>query len=292
MSKRRYFNPILYHRRKRGFRLIFAVVLTATADGIAGTVRANLPAFLGPSSQESVASASSAPRGDSIPSAVSPSPLSTADIPAPVPLPPNEAAKTKEAAEWKRPVDASVEKTAAVSFDNASASEKRASSDNVANAERITPGVAPISTAPVAAEKTPIVSETDSSAVKKAGAADGFGRIVTGIIKLLVVLAAVFALFYFMKRFSPRGNRPLPKGVIEILGQYPLTVKSRLTVLRFGSKLLLVSMTGERIERLAELEDPDEIAEVTLRCQAEPSDEIPSLTETWIQRWKGKGRAE
>ncbi len=116
--------------------------------------------------------------------------------------------------------------------------------------------------------KTPIdppKNETGTTPRKSGGILAFLG----GVAKLLIVLAAIFGLFYFLRRLTPRTGRPLPRGVLEVVGQYPVTMKARFSLVRFGSKLLLVSVSGDQIEKLAEINDPDEIETIVRRCRAE-----------------------
>lgn len=145
-------------------------------------------------------------------------------------------------------------------------------------------------TASAAQTKTPIIpelSETDSPEKKSENVPGLFFRMIAN---LLLVLAAVFLLFYFLKRFAPRQNQPGSKGIIDVVGEYPLTMKARLSILRFGSKLILVSIGGDRVETLAVIDDPAEIAEIESRCRTESASPLPSLAEQWIEKfWKRKG---
>lgn len=81
--------------------------------------------------------------------------------------------------------------------------------------------------------------------------------------KLLLVLAAVFALFWLLRRFrTPSLNLFGQEGVFGVAALIPLTSKTRLALLRFGKKLLLVSASGERIQLLAETADSEEIESI------------------------------
>ena len=78
--------------------------------------------------------------------------------------------------------------------------------------------------------------------------------------KLLLVLAAVFALFWFLRRFrAPSLNAAGQEGAFGVAAFVPLTSKTRLALLRFGRKLLLISASGDRVGLLAETADPEEI---------------------------------
>ena len=91
--------------------------------------------------------------------------------------------------------------------------------------------------------------------------------------KLLLVLAAVFALFWFLRRFrAPSLGAAVQEGAFGVAASVPLTGKTRLALLRFGKKLLLVSASGDRVGLLAETADPEEIETIldSLRRPAAP----------------------
>ena len=111
-----------------------------------------------------------------------------------------------------------------------------------------------------ALEKTPINLSADPP--QKSGPAAKH-LLLDGAAKLLLVLAAIFALFWFLRRFQTAGRGlPAPGGAFDVLSLVPLSAKSRLALVRFGSRLLLLSVTGERTETLAETSDPDEVARI------------------------------
>ncbi len=116
------------------------------------------------------------------------------------------------------------------------------------------------SSAGPASEKTPIdLSQT----APKPGEPAAKNLFLDGAAKLLLVLAAVFALFWVLRRFQPAGfGTPSPGGPFEIAALVGLSAKSRLALVRFGERLLLLSVGAERTEKLAETTDPDEIARI------------------------------
>lgn len=113
---------------------------------------------------------------------------------------------------------------------------------------------------PPAAEKTPI----DLSDQTPRPAAPAAGRLLLdGAAKLLLVLAAVFALFWILRRFQTAGRGiPAPGGAFEVLSLIPLSPKNRLALVRFGNRLILLSLAADRTEKVAETSDPDEVARI------------------------------
>jgi hypothetical protein len=51
----------------------------------------------------------------------------------------------------------------------------------------------------------------------------------------------------------------VPSGAVEVLGVVRLTAKQHLHLVRLGPKLLLLNLAGGRVERVAEVSDPEEV---------------------------------
>jgi flagellar biogenesis protein FliO len=106
------------------------------------------------------------------------------------------------------------------------------------------------------------------AATQEAGRGAGrAGSLVTigGSLALVVGLFLVFA--WILRRTAPRGAAPLPAEVVEVLGRTVLAGRQQIQVLRFGRKLLLVSVTPAGSETLSEITDPDEVTRLLGFCQ-------------------------
>jgi flagellar biogenesis protein FliO len=123
----------------------------------------------------------------------------------------------------------------------------------------------PPTKAPAGAEKTPPSAS---------------GAITSVISSLAVVLGLFFVVVWLAKRNSPKGAALLPAEVIEVLGRAPLTPRQQMHVVRFGNKLLLVSLSPAGAEPLAEIDDPVEVERVLTICQELQQG---SITETFRQ---------
>lgn len=76
---------------------------------------------------------------------------------------------------------------------------------------------------------------------------------------LFLVIALFLGVIYFLKRIAPQQKALLAPDLLHCVGQYPLTPKIRLYLLLFGSRLILISSTGDSIECISEIDDPREI---------------------------------
>ena len=97
------------------------------------------------------------------------------------------------------------------------------------------------------------------------------GPTMTVLSSLAIVLGVFFVLVWLMKRATPRQGGLLPAEVFEKLGSVPLSPKMQLQLFRLGGKLVLVSVTPDGMEPVAEVTDPDEVIHLIGLCrQSDP----------------------
>lgn len=101
---------------------------------------------------------------------------------------------------------------------------------------------------------------------------------------LTVVLAAFLALAWLLRKSLPQGPRPLPDEVVKLLGRTILTARQQAYLLKFGNKLLLLSVSPTGVDSIAELTDPDEVNRIEGICeQARPNSSSQSFRQTLRQ---------
>lgn len=83
---------------------------------------------------------------------------------------------------------------------------------------------------------------------------------------LATVLGVFLVFMWGMKRFQPSSSQVLPSGVIEVLGQAPLSGRQRLCLIRLGRKLVLIATGPDGTEPLSEIEDPAEVDRLVGLC--------------------------
>jgi flagellar biogenesis protein FliO len=111
--------------------------------------------------------------------------------------------------------------------------------------------------------------QSSSSAPSDSEPIDPTSSLITVGTSLAVVLGLFFVMTYFIRRNLPRGVQAPPGEVLEVLGRAPLPGKQQLQVVRFGSKLVLLSVTPEGVEAVAEITQPDEVQQITALCRRE-----------------------
>lgn len=89
----------------------------------------------------------------------------------------------------------------------------------------------------------------------------------TVLSSLAIVLGLFFVLVWFTRRALPKGTAMVPTEVVEPLGRVPLNGKQQMQLLRVGNKLVLLAVTQNGVEPLAEVTDPDEVERLVAICQ-------------------------
>src|SRR5690606_1646689 len=118
----------------------------------------------------------------------------------------------------------------------------------------------------------------------KASGNGALGAIASLVFSLAVVLGLFFLVAWLMRRGMPTASRSLPAEVVEVLGRAPLAGRQQMHVVRFANKLLLVSVSPDRTETLAELVDPQEIKRVSSLCEADAPQAAMPAVEQFIRK--------
>ncbi len=86
---------------------------------------------------------------------------------------------------------------------------------------------------------------------------------VWNISMVLIVIGLLVLFLHLMRKYlyRPLGGG-IPSGQFQVIRQYHLGPKKSVTLVRFGSKLLLLGVTDSSITTLAEIDDPDEVGRI------------------------------
>ncbi len=84
---------------------------------------------------------------------------------------------------------------------------------------------------------------------------------------LAVVIGLFLGLIWLLRRGSPKSIRLLSRDVVELLGRSPLAGRQQMHVIRFGNRLLLVAVSPDGAETLAEITEPVEVDRLAGLCQ-------------------------
>lgn len=83
----------------------------------------------------------------------------------------------------------------------------------------------------------------------------------------LAFVVGLFMLFaWAMKRGMPKSSQVLPSEAVRVLGRVPLGARQFGHLLQLGNKLVLVSVSQAGVEKLAELDDSEEVTRLVALC--------------------------
>ncbi len=83
---------------------------------------------------------------------------------------------------------------------------------------------------------------------------------------LAIVVGLFLLCMWLLRRNGPKPTGVLPEGAFAVLGRAPLTAQSFAQLLRIGNKLVLVAMTADGAQPLAEVTDPAEVDRIAGLC--------------------------
>ncbi len=94
----------------------------------------------------------------------------------------------------------------------------------------------------------------------------GSQSLVTILGGLGVVLGLFFVTVWLFRGNTSKGTHTLPSEVLEPLGRTAVVKGKQLQLLRFGSKLVLVSVSPNGIDAISEITDPVEVDRIAGLC--------------------------
>ncbi len=96
---------------------------------------------------------------------------------------------------------------------------------------------------------------------------------------LLIVGGLFFGLVWvYRKTANTTIGSGLPKGVVNVLGRAPIAARQQMVLVRFGHKLVLVSVVQGDARAISEITDPLEVDRLTGLCEsAKPDSSVQSF---------------
>jgi flagellar biogenesis protein FliO len=92
------------------------------------------------------------------------------------------------------------------------------------------------------------------------------GAVVTAVGATSAVAGLFLLSVYALRRGLPRGASTLPDDVVCVLGRKQLSTRQSAQLIRVGNKLVLLSVTPDGVEPLAEVTDPAEVDRLLGLC--------------------------
>lgn len=117
------------------------------------------------------------------------------------------------------------------------------------------------------------------------------GTAITMGTSLVVVLGLFAGLVWVSRRFggAGKGSRDLPNEVFRSLGGTAIDPRTRISLLRCGSKILVVSQTAGGMTPLAEITDPDEVLAITASCTGDAKNDFMQTLKSFEHEAAPKG---
>lgn len=99
------------------------------------------------------------------------------------------------------------------------------------------------------------------------------------LVSVVSSLAIVIGLFFgvallYRKSMATTLGKGLPKNVVQVLGRTTIAARQQLVLVRFGSKLILVSMLQGEARTISEITDPLEVDQLAGFCESSQSTSI------------------
>ena len=69
--------------------------------------------------------------------------------------------------------------------------------------------------------------------------------------------------FWFFRRFIPGAITGNDSSLIKVLSRVPISPRHQVALIRVGERIIVVGVSPERIDRLTEINDPDEVFRLT-----------------------------
>ncbi|MCY2984577.1 MAG: flagellar biosynthetic protein FliO [Planctomycetota bacterium] len=114
--------------------------------------------------------------------------------------------------------------------------------------------------------------ELRPSSKDKAGSVErpksSWGNAVSVFLSLAVVLSFFLLVAWLVKKSQPTSFLKLPGDVVQVMGRTPMAPRQQMYVVRFGSKLLLISHQPGQTQTLGEITDADEVQRLAGLCEA------------------------
>lgn len=117
------------------------------------------------------------------------------------------------------------------------------------------------------------------------------GPAVTVSSSLAIVLGLFAGLVWATRRFGSRrlGPGSIPSEVLQSLGSAPIDSRTRVTMLRCGSRILVAAQTATGMQPLTEITDPDEVRRLTAACLGDSKADFATAIRTIEQEKPSTG---
>lgn len=126
-------------------------------------------------------------------------------------------------------------------------------------------------------KRTPLSPPSSSSSEVKTQSGSTLQMLLSVGSSLMMVLGLFLgSVWLYRKSMGSSRATGLPKNVVQILGRTPVATRQQLVLLRFGPKLVLVSMVQGETRTISEITDPHEVDRLAGLCEGSQPGSISS----------------
>ena len=104
------------------------------------------------------------------------------------------------------------------------------------------------------------------------------------IAALAVVLGGLFLLVHLARRYLQRPGSPVGEPVVRVVASHPLGIKKSVALVEVPGCVLVLGLSGDRIQMLTRIQDPDVLERIRTRAAAAPVSFTEHLTRLGLRR--------
>ena len=133
------------------------------------------------------------------------------------------------------------------------------------------PPVSPSSTDSPTQKSMPLEPPSELKSGEGKGTGGSTVQMFVSIGSSLLIVIGLFlgAAWFYKKTLSAPLGGGIPNQVVKVLGRTPIAARQHLVLVRFGSKLVLVSMIQGEARALSEITDPLEVDQLAGFCESQ-----------------------
>ncbi|MCA9160687.1 MAG: flagellar biosynthetic protein FliO [Planctomycetales bacterium] len=134
----------------------------------------------------------------------------------------------------------------------------------------MSPIQATLGTAPSGIEHIPLAPPTERLKDEKPKGTAGTLQMLVSIVSSLLLVVGLFlgVAWCYRKTLGTTLAGGLPKQVVHVIGRTSISARQQMVLVRFGSKLLLVSVIQGEARTLGEITDPLEVDQMLGLCES------------------------
>lgn len=92
---------------------------------------------------------------------------------------------------------------------------------------------------------------------------------------LAIVIGLILALRFLAKKFLPGAGAHRGSTAMQVLLRTPISPRQQLLIIQAGRRLIVVGDSGQQLNTLCEISDPQEISEMLAQINAEQATSLP-----------------